>query len=109
MKNIKLKIISFAVILALIMLFSGCNSVNDNNETISQQDEEVNATNSNYTRPEGVSMPWDEEGSKQPKDYTWKEFEALTMEQADAFISSFESEEEFNEWAESASKTDKSE
>ena len=105
MKSIQFKIISFAVIFTSILFFSGCNSINGNNETNSQQNVEVSKTNSNCSRPDGVTMPWDEAGSKQPKDYTWKEFEALSMEQADAFISSFKSEEEFNEWAESAMKT----
>ncbi|MBO5069615.1 MAG: hypothetical protein J6C37_04555, partial [Roseburia sp.] len=41
--------------------------------------------------------PW-ENGGKQPKDYTWKEFEALTPAQQMAFQRSFGSIEEFEKW-----------
>ena len=34
-------------------------------------------------------MPWDKEGSKQPEDYTWEEFEALTPAQQEYFQDSF--------------------
>ncbi len=34
-------------------------------------------------------MPWDKEGSKQPEDYTWEEFEALTAAQQEYFQDSF--------------------
>ena len=34
---------------------------------------------------ESAKYPWDEPGAKQPEDYTWEEFEALTAEQQMAF------------------------
>ena len=33
-----------------------------------------------------VELPWDEPGAKQPKDYTWLEYQALTPEQQKAFM-----------------------
>lgn len=48
-----------------------------------------------------VKMPW-ENGGKQPKDYTWEEFEALTAEQQMAFQNSFDSIESFDAWLQKA-------
>ena len=48
-----------------------------------------------------VKMPW-ENGGKQPKDYTWDEFEALTAEQQMAFQNSFGSLEAFDAWLQKA-------
>lgn len=42
--------------------------------------------------------PWEVSGAKQPEEYTWEEFEALTPEQQEAFFESFESAEAFEEW-----------
>ena len=42
--------------------------------------------------------PWDEKGAKQPSEYTWEEFEALSPAQQMAFQKSFESIEKFDEW-----------
>lgn len=42
--------------------------------------------------------PWEKAGAKQPKDYSWAEFEALTGEQQMAFQSSFDSQEDFDAW-----------
>ena len=42
--------------------------------------------------------PWEAEGAKQPADYTWAEFEALTAGQQMAFQNSFGSIEEFDKW-----------
>ncbi len=42
--------------------------------------------------------PWDEKGAKQPSEYTWEEFEALSAAQQMAFQNSFESLEEFDKW-----------
>lgn len=44
--------------------------------------------------------PWDQPGARQPADYTWEEFEALTGAQQMAFQNSFESQEAFNAWLE---------
>ncbi len=45
-----------------------------------------------------IDLPWEEEGAKQPKDYTKKEFEALTPGQQIAFQKTFASSEEFMQW-----------
>ena len=45
-----------------------------------------------------AANPWDHPGAKQPKDYTWAEFEALTGEQQMAFQSSFARFEDFEAW-----------
>jgi len=44
------------------------------------------------------TMPWEKDGSKQPKDYTWAEYNALTALQKEAFYDSFESAEAFDNW-----------
>lgn len=46
---------------------------------------------------DALNLPW-ENGGKQPKDYTWAEFESLTGEQQMAFQNSFGSFEAFDEW-----------
>ncbi|MBE5867332.1 MAG: hypothetical protein E7293_00010 [Lachnospiraceae bacterium] len=46
---------------------------------------------------ENAVLPWDD-GGKQPFDYTWKEYEALTDFQKDAFFESFESISDFDNW-----------
>ncbi len=51
-----------------------------------------------------IETPW-ENGGKNPKDYTWEEFEALTAEQQMAFQSSFEKSEDFEKWMEEAQGT----
>ena len=50
---------------------------------------------------EELELPW-ENGGKQPKDYTWEEFEALTPAQQVAFQNTFESFEDFEAWMEKA-------
>ena len=44
------------------------------------------------------SFDWVQTGTKKPEDYTWEEFCALTNEQQDAFINSFDSQAEFEAW-----------
>lgn len=53
-----------------------------------------------------INLPW-ENGGKQPKDYTWEEFEALVPEQQIAFQNAFENQEDFEKWMDSV--TDKEE
>lgn len=50
--------------------------------------------NAQYTEPE---LPW-ENGGKQPDEYTWEEFEALSAELQMIFQNSFESIEDFDAW-----------
>ena len=49
-----------------------------------------------------VELPWND-GGKQPEDYTWEEFEALSPEQQLAFQNSFEDVEAFDAWMQEAS------
>lgn len=49
-----------------------------------------------------IVCPWDERGAKQPSDYTWEEFEALSGEQQIEFQKSFGKEEKFEEWMDEA-------
>ncbi len=49
-----------------------------------------------------VERPWEEEGSKQPSEYTWKEFNDLEGDQQIAFQNAFENFEEFEKWMENA-------
>lgn len=44
-----------------------------------------------------ASRPW-ENGGKQPSEYTWEEYEALSDFLKDAFFESFENIEDFDEW-----------
>lgn len=48
-----------------------------------------------------IELPW-ENGGKQPKDYTWAEFEALSGEQQMAFQKTFGSADAFAAWEEDA-------
>lgn len=52
-----------------------------------------------------VDVPW-ENGGKQPKDYTWEEFEALTAEQQMAFQNSFKDADGFEKWMESVTESE---
>ena len=47
-------------------------------------------------------LPWEVPGSKQPKDYTYAEFETLTAGQQMAFQNSFGSYEAFDAWLQKA-------
>lgn len=52
-----------------------------------------------------TDLPW-ENGGKQPSDYTWAEFEALTAAQQMAFQNSFGSVEAFDAWLQKAQTED---
>jgi len=43
-------------------------------------------------------MPWEKSGAKQPKDYTWNEYESLTAHQKEAFYDSFKGTDDFDKW-----------
>ena len=65
-------------------------------------DEWMQSVAENNENEEGniEKLPW-ENGGKQPKDYTWEEFEALTAEQQMAFQNSFKDADGFEKWMES--------
>lgn len=50
---------------------------------------------------ESLELPWDN-GGKQPEDYTWEEFEALSAELQIAFQESYESFDAFDAWMQKA-------
>ena len=51
---------------------------------------------------EAEKNPWDAPGAKQPVQYTWEEFEALSAGQQMAFQNSFGSFEKFDQWLQKA-------
>lgn len=46
----------------------------------------------------GGNAPWEKAGAKQPEDYTWREYLALSEQEQSMFYNSFGSEEAFDEW-----------
>ena len=46
---------------------------------------------------DSAALPW-ENGGKQPSEYTWDEFLALSATAKDAFYLAFDSTEAYNEW-----------
>ncbi|MBQ8275055.1 MAG: S-layer homology domain-containing protein [Clostridia bacterium] len=51
-------------------------------------------------------LPWEVLGAKQPSQYTWAEFEALSGAHKEAFIASFGSTAAFNNWKEKAQEAE---
>ena len=49
-----------------------------------------------------ANYPWEETGAKQPNEYSWTEYEALTDNQKQAFENTFDSTEAFDTWLEQA-------
>ncbi len=68
-----------------VVIYNGGSSNNN-------QIEENNETN------KAEENPWESPDAKQPKDYTWIEFQNLTTSQKSAFAESFDSNEEFQNW-----------
>ncbi len=58
-----------------------------------------------YVQDQIVESPWDEPGAKQPADYTWAEFEALTAAQQMAF-QDYLGSAGFADWMEKVQPTD---
>lgn len=52
---------------------------------------------------EALELPW-ENGGKQPEDYSWEEYEALSADQQEAFKESFFSDASFRAWKTRAQK-----
>ena len=55
----------------------------------------------NRAKQELIEKPW-ENGGRPVNEYTWAEFEALSVEQKDAFFDAFDSVEAFENWMEEA-------
>lgn len=51
-------------------------------------------------------LPWEVMGAKQPSQYTWAEYEALSVAHKEAFIASFGSTAAFNYWKEKAQEAE---
>jgi len=66
---------------------SGNNTTGSNNNNGSGSDD-----------TEKLELPWDKEGSKQPKDYTWAEYAALSIQLQMAFQRSFGNDAAFESW-----------
>lgn len=54
----------------------------------------------NDAKAEDYNLPW-ENGGKQPAQYTWEEFEALSGAQQIQFQNSFDSIDDFDDWLKS--------
>lgn len=67
----------------------------------SVEDFEAWMNNAQQEEPAQIEEPW-ENGGKPVSEYTWAEFEALSLEQKDAFFEAFESVEAFEVWMNSA-------
>ena len=57
------------------------------------------------TTDEQMVLPW-EKGGKQPAQYTYEEFEALSPVLQEAFVESFESADDFREWEKNSGYVD---
>ncbi len=56
----------------------------------------------NEAKDTEIESPWEEEGAKQPSDYTKEEYDALSKDEQKAFQESFGKEEKFEEWMDEA-------
>lgn len=59
----------------------------------------VSQTEQTQATEEMEKLPWELPGAKQPKDYTWDEYSALTPEEQSLFYNAFE-QSEFDAWLE---------
>ena len=82
-----LKILICILTLSLVFsMLTSCTNANDNVATVDET---------------AKSVPW-ENGGKQPSEYTWEEFQALSGAEQEVFIESFQSAEAFEEWSNNA-------
>lgn len=97
------------VVVLIVVLAVCCVACKQNHNG---QPEELNATTT-FPLPteyfEKPSYPWDEVGAKQPAEYTWGEFEALSGGHQIGFQNSFETFEDFEKWMAHAKGEDQSE
>ena len=73
-----------------------------NTEEENEADLTVDKESQDDTNQEFPPAPWETEGAKQPKDYSWAEFEALSGEYQMIFQKSFKKFEDFEKWMEEA-------
>ena len=91
-KNTKLYLISAGIVALVIAIALGITAIKNSEPT---QAPIVNDSDTPYVKAE---RPWEEDGAKQPSDYTWEEFNELSPEQQEIFFESFESVEDFDMW-----------
>ncbi len=95
----KQKFLNLAMIVMILSALSlglfGCNKTDKNNTKNNVQGENQTVTEEN---------PWDKKGAKQPADYTWAEFEALSGAQQIAFQNDMGADG-FEEWMNRAQGT----
>lgn len=75
------------------------SSKDENKKPEKENNKETETEKPEKNEPE--PMPWEVIGAKQPKDYTYKEYNALTTQQKLAFQATFDTEDEFNDWMDS--------
>ncbi len=95
-KNTKMYLISAGIVALVIAIALGITAIKNSEPT---QAPIVNDSDTPYAKAE---RPWEEDGAKQPSDYTWEEFNELSPEQQEIFFESFESVEDFDMWMERA-------
>ena len=90
--------LAFLMIVAVICL-GGCSKreVSGGTETTVIEGTEPVTTSMPVEETEEMLLPW-ENGGKQPDQYTWEEYEALSVDQKEAFFDSFESAVAFDNW-----------
>ena len=82
-----LKILICILTLSLVFsMLTSCTNANDNVATVDET---------------AKSVPW-ENGGKQPSEYTWEEFQALSGAEQELFVESFESAEAYEKWENNA-------
>lgn len=89
-----------ALLAALITLLTACFLSGCGKGTDAQATEPQTETTEAFA--DDGPMPWDAPGAKQPGDYTWQEFEALTGGQQIRFQQTFTEEGGFEAWMEQA-------
>jgi len=75
------------------------SSKDENKKPEKENNKETETEKPEKNEPE--PMPWEVIGAKQPKDYTYKEYNALTTQQKLAFQATFDTADEFNDWMDS--------
>lgn len=86
-----------AILLVLVSVLIGLE-VRNNNELPDNTDNTGSTDHMDTTEFSTTPRPWEQPGAKQPVNYTWEEFLALSPELQIAFQGAFGSEESFEDW-----------
>ena len=87
-------IVTCLMTLILLLLCVACTSHNAEQTSSGQSTSDTTA----YTTATSLAYPWEKEGAKQPNEYTWEEYNALTEAQQVAFSEWFSTVEAFEDW-----------